>query len=675
MATESGLYECVEHYETSLSVDALVEEGIADSSLLTYVDNDESINQFSGCFGRRKKVPIFSHFEAAKLPVAANWKVHVSHHDKTDTMVTATSHPMHHRRVFSTGDLPNTFDAGTCTISEDADKQCLATNNQLASIVNAEATITKQCHDTDEDSVGSTNSTNYFDAADFDSVTWKRVLNNASTVGLVVVALATAVTHPIWFLAVTLIGTATAASPYCNWSQKKSSEQDDDITATDKWNETEDQLLIEKQNSDPMCIDWFCFQPAPVSLEDGEKNDDRPLVITTANNDEDDATAECSGDESAEECNDEATKHHVPHQQTFLESAQIVPLTVNATSSKTKALAPMDQKAWLLRHFPPLKNVAMEKGGPLVGLNAVDFFHVFFDDDAPYGFRAFQEKRGDLDIKYGSWEPLPTVGPISLFSPWHGAFEFPQDVKYRFFQGRRLNFKAKTNSFFGPPYATTIKMQRFLIINKRLAVLENKTMLYDIPYSDRFFVMERWFITAEKINDRYVTHVSITCEASFTQSCPFEVQIKSKSTSTISDIVASWCAMAKEAIKLTEMAKLDRLRRRQLDFDDESETDHPELKIVTYSGATHDGVEVVADASFRAGSEEDYAAMCNNNSSNSNVLISSPSQQAQVSTTTKELETTPLSHYRSISTQPTWRRLRPLRRRSMDDIGIHNVVQ
>jgi hypothetical protein len=125
-----------------------------------------------------------------------------------------------------------------------------------------------------------------------------------------------------------------------------------------------------------------------------------------------------------------------------------------------------------------------------------------------------------------------------------------------------LNFRAKTNSYFGPPYATTTKVQRALCASKRLLVLESKTTLADIPFCDRFFVMERWVVTSEKtIDGQYHATLSISAQVFITKKCPFESQIFAKSQETILDIAQQWTIMAQEALKLTEEARRKRIEK------------------------------------------------------------------------------------------------------------------
>lgn len=53
-------------------------------------------------------------------------------------------------------------------------------------------------------------------------------------------------------------------------------------------------------------------------------------------------------------------------------------------------------------HFPALET-QLVKQVPFPGLNAEEFFDVFFSDEAPYSFKEFQKKRGDVDVEFGKW--------------------------------------------------------------------------------------------------------------------------------------------------------------------------------------------------------------------------------------------------------------------------------
>ena len=159
-----------------------------------------------------------------------------------------------------------------------------------------------------------------------------------------------------------------------------------------------------------------------------------------------------------------------------------------------------------------------------------------------------------------------------------------------------MTFQAKTNSFLGPPFASTRKSQIFLLVHRRLAILESKTVLSGIPFADRFYVGERWIFTAEKVQERYVTSVQVSCQVFFNGPCPFEQPIQSKSVSTIRDVVSSWYTMAREALKLTELAKIDRLHRTEEDdWTDDETLDCPTEKLKNTTTIV-EGVEVVAEA-------------------------------------------------------------------------------
>jgi len=485
------------------------------------------------------------------------------------------------RRILSTGDLPNhpsplvaTDDAGL-----DPTKLILTRTNSLspcslAAILTWSNTSSgnKQLNDsnaTDDDAISLSSST-YFEPDDFDPSRWRSILNDPPAFGFAVVALATAVTHPLLFMAgaLTAWGSVTAAHRGYNY-----------------WNSTTPAAAPSSSTSKPLdCFkEVFCIDPSihvrpeeSAVIEEGKDEEDG-TVQPLKNKNESPITAKLSDtDATTLEPSSNATKRG--DDNIMITNKPEINRASPPVEKKRRKLQPEKRKEWLDLHYPTLKNNVVKQSGPLVGLNAVDFFHVFFDDNAVYSFKVFQEKRKDIDIVYGNWKELPkNIGSVSMMPDRQESSAitlrplFPQETEYRTFQGRTLSFKAKTNSLFGPPYATTVKTQRILIVDKRLAILESMTNLSDIPFSDRFFVMERWIVTAEKVNGRYVAHVSASCEVIFHQSCPFENQIKSKSISTIADICNSWCSMATEALKLTERAKLNRLQRSGLDDDDDDD--------------------------------------------------------------------------------------------------------
>lgn len=115
-----------------------------------------------------------------------------------------------------------------------------------------------------------------------------------------------------------------------------------------------------------------------------------------------------------------------------------------------------------------------------------------------------------------------------------------------------------------------------LLVSKGLCILESKTTLADIPFADRFFVIERWIIRATKEEGWYLATCSASSQVLFHKGgCPFEGQIRSKSNSTLRDIGRAWCTMATEALKLTEQTKRKRLQREE---GDESMTDGTSLR-------------------------------------------------------------------------------------------------
>jgi hypothetical protein len=123
-----------------------------------------------------------------------------------------------------------------------------------------------------------------------------------------------------------------------------------------------------------------------------------------------------------------------------------------------------------------------------------------------------------------------------------------------------------------------------------------KTTLADVPFSNRFYIMERWVVeseshptTAEEAavgtknkSKRRASHITtpssgqhkmtscayltVTSEAIFTKSCPFEATIIKESAKQISDICTQWNKMAQEGLKRTEETRRQRIQE-EMDLD------------------------------------------------------------------------------------------------------------
>jgi hypothetical protein len=407
--------------------------------------------------------------------------------------------------------------------------------------------------DDDEASMESRASSTYFDPIDFNPSNWMRAMD-APSIGFAVIALTTVLAHPFLFVAGALAAFGTATVVGASYNLVSRAEEplsrcfpcsgslmcDDSGTITDSAN-----------GSVPAIQDT-----EPAQKEDEDPADEATTESSTTADDQVDAHASTPSEGKPK--GTATSVASTPQHQRMISDTTLVTL-----DNEVPQVFPEE---WFREHYPSLKNQVV-KDEEMLGLSALQLFKVFFSDDAPYNFLEFQKKRGDIDIEYGAWKDVEwETGPISMHAAAKGSL--PSDLGHLFFQERTLYFKAKTNSFFGPLYATTTKRQRILMLSKRCAVLESKTSLADIPYCDRFTVMERWVITATKDDDCYTARVATACEVFFTKSCPFEGQIRSKSASTISEVVTAWCAMAQEALKLTEQAKQDRIRRIQTDEDE-----------------------------------------------------------------------------------------------------------
>lgn len=164
-----------------------------------------------------------------------------------------------------------------------------------------------------------------------------------------------------------------------------------------------------------------------------------------------------------------------------------------------------------------------------------------------------------------------------------------------------MKFNTLTRSYFGPAYATAMKIQRAtLMADDHLLVIENVTHLSEIPYADRFRVVERWVLevaaegdggadaAVEKIGDDDDTmlersrsagggstssategerdprvalcRLTIHAEVQMLKPCSWEAQIRKKASETFTEVAMDWCKSATVALAATEEQMRKRLR-------------------------------------------------------------------------------------------------------------------
>lgn len=251
----------------------------------------------------------------------------------------------------------------------------------------------------------------------------------------------------------------------------------------------------------------------------------------------------------------------------------------------------MDAKSaleFVKQYYPPLDVQSSIQNVEFHGLTAREFFDVFFADDAPFGFEAFHKIRKDKDVEYGQWETLNDVLKPCLLptAPSKSDVSNPSTAMPPI-QERVVKYEARTNSMFGPPFAPTTKVQRAMQVSKKMLVLEVKTTLREIPFANRFYLMERWVVTSEsqpndqksggsgKFKSASCAYLTVTSQVFFTQSCPFESTVHKESSKQINDICTQWNKMAQEALKLTEQTRRQRLQEEKMenleDDDDDDE--------------------------------------------------------------------------------------------------------
>jgi VAD1 Analog of StAR-related lipid transfer domain len=460
----------------------------------------------------------------------------------------------------------------------------------------------------DDDSV---QSTPYFETSDVAPIHWAQALTEHEVmVGLAVVAITISLAHPLLFLAgsLTALGTATAVGAGYDYVTEGPIGRCLGLTSTTTTgvggsHRRNSSTSIPYDETTAAAAAKTTMRQESAGAAEAELFEIAPVSLLVDKHDISTTGAAVMDPRHSVSTTTTVTTHPVttnttnPRPDSARTSFTLMDVTANGTGGAEQAFP----ENWIKVHYPPLEHYLFGDGAgndknsssssaasslhptEFQGLDVLQFFNVFYSDKAPFTYMEFQKKRGDKDIVYGPWKELPPQGPLSMHPTSTAAASsssssnslFPlAEVDYIDFQSRILTFKTKTNnSFLGPPYAATTKEQRVLIVNKKLAILEMKTTLADIPFCDRFHVLERYIIQAEKVLDPQHTsnnnkshhhhyyHCRIanaSCQVFFQKSCPFETQIRTRSYASIEDVTTAWCHMATQALLLAEKAKLDR---------------------------------------------------------------------------------------------------------------------
>jgi hypothetical protein len=192
----------------------------------------------------------------------------------------------------------------------------------------------------------------------------------------------------------------------------------------------------------------------------------------------------------------------------------------------------------------------------------------------------FQKTRGDVDIVYGVWREVTDVHNLSSFKKVKpGLLPLPSSST----QERKLTFNTLTKSYFGPAYAKATKIQRATRLNKHLLIIENETRLSEIPFADKFMVLERWIIESVKKNESndgggsggggglYTCKLTVHAEVIMLGSCRFESQIRKKASETFTEVTMDWCKLATKALEATREQKRKRMRNEEQQYDDDDD--------------------------------------------------------------------------------------------------------
>lgn len=456
----------------------------------------------------------------------------------------------------------------------------------------------------------------YFEPSDF--LPWEELYSRAEYaphVGFAVVAGGFACLHPFVFFAgvVTAFGALRAAThtyeyAMCSTTTDKQQQQ---IVKEDNVRSTSTLISTMKSCDCPPNIIGFNFNKNNGNnIADTEKtahsitkDDDVPALAETASSS---STVESLSENVADgDFIDNNNNYNID----VVSSS--VPFIMQSPSKRKVDEESTDPIKWIKGKNPDLPTIALDYV-EFRGLNANEFFDVFFADDAPFGFPAFHKLRRDKEVQYGTWDTVTTTHTSSdsdsnINTPNNNNIvsninnnddAIPSSIIVK---ERAVKYHAKTNSFLGPPYAPTTKTQRAYFSTKFL-VIEIKTTLKDIPFCNRFYLIERWIIDGtgtgaapssnrngnssrtncnknrknelkqhhntqkdhnnnpSKASHSHCIYLTVTSKVYFTDECPFESVVVKESAKQISEISKSWNTMAQDGLKQSEETRRKRLQ-------------------------------------------------------------------------------------------------------------------
>lgn len=109
---------------------------------------------------------------------------------------------------------------------------------------------------------------------------------------------------------------------------------------------------------------------------------------------------------------------------------------------------------------------------------------------------------------------------------------------------RTLTFRKRNRAPFGPAYARVTRTQTVSHLSRDLLVLESRTDVKGVPYSDKFHVRERWVV----VRSAKTTTLTASAEVVLASWCVFEARIRSASIGGVTDFLTAWYEQAREAV-------------------------------------------------------------------------------------------------------------------------------
>ncbi|XP_011032099.1 PREDICTED: GRAM domain-containing protein 1A isoform X2 [Populus euphratica] len=210
------------------------------------------------------------------------------------------------------------------------------------------------------------------------------------------------------------------------------------------------------------------------------------------------------------------------------EVEQDVELVRNTNSLSSTTLA------WNVESFeaPQRRESFKEVGETKFPIKVVEFFNLFFSDDAASFVESFHSRCGDKEFRCSLWYPNEEFG-----------------------HARDVSFQHPIKIYFGAKFGSCQEVQKFRVYRNSNLVIETSQQISDVPFGDCFCVEGLWDVTRDRNGSNEGCILRIYVDVVFSKKIIFKGKIVQSTVEECREAYAIWINMAHELLKQKNLEK------------------------------------------------------------------------------------------------------------------------